>query len=256
MASYTMELRACLEKWSQDESLPVREVIEKGREKLFDFPYPLFDPEYKKVFETHFIRKFYMREIGFETEGLFKFNLETWLIINMPYFNKLFESELLQYDPLANQKVEVKQTKKRDRDQTVDSTSEGSSTSSNEQDTNGTLNEDNFDRRLESDNPDSRLAITTEDGKGVIEYAKNIKEDSENNVKTSSSQTKTDSNDASQVKGNTVAAINELEEYVETRIGKTGDKSFSKMVEEYRGALLRVENKIFNEMQELFMLVY
>src|SRR4051794_36040800 len=107
MASYTMELRNYIEMWAQNEDLPTREIIERGRSKLFDFEYPLFDPDYKKVFETHFIRKFYMREIGFETEGLFKFQLETWLIINMPYFNKLFESEMLQYDPLSNTKLDV-----------------------------------------------------------------------------------------------------------------------------------------------------
>jgi hypothetical protein len=56
-----------------------------------------------------------MREIGFETEGLFKFNLETWMIINMPFFNKLFESESLTFDPLTNYKLDTTHNKKADR---------------------------------------------------------------------------------------------------------------------------------------------
>nr|prf protein p11,lower collar [Bacillus phage phi29] len=89
MSSYTMQLRTYIEMWSQGETgLSTAEKIEKGRPKLFDFNYPIFDESYRTIFETHFIRNFYMREIGFETEGLFKFHLETWLMINMPYFNK------------------------------------------------------------------------------------------------------------------------------------------------------------------------
>src|SRR5213595_3196529 len=103
MATYTMELKDYIEQVTQDVAThSTRDRIEIGRPKLFDFDYPIFDPAYKNVFETHFIRNFYMREIGFETEGLFKFYLENWLSVNMPYFNKLFESELIAFDPLTN----------------------------------------------------------------------------------------------------------------------------------------------------------
>jgi hypothetical protein len=72
------------------------------KNKTIRLYYPIFDTNYKAIFETHFIRNFYTREIGFETEGLFKFKLENWLSINMGYFNKMFESELLTFDPLIN----------------------------------------------------------------------------------------------------------------------------------------------------------
>ena len=106
MSSYTMQLKTYIEQASQTSTLSTRDKIEQGRTKLFDFEYPIFDETYKKVFETNFIRRFYMTEIGFETEGLFKFHLETWLLINMPYWNKMFESELLQFDPLTNAKMD------------------------------------------------------------------------------------------------------------------------------------------------------
>src|SRR5690606_40563614 len=67
------------------------------------------------VFETYFIIHFYMREIGFETEGLFKFYLETWLLVHMPYYNQLFKSELIEYDPLSNSQVIVAHEQLKDR---------------------------------------------------------------------------------------------------------------------------------------------
>src|SRR5699024_4304578 len=119
MAMYTMELRNYIEKFSQyDENLTIDERIEIGREKLFDFDNPFFDENYRDQFERNFINELYMREIGFETEELFKMRLRNWLRKNMGYYNKLFESELLKYDPLSNSKMEVHHTKENDKEQT------------------------------------------------------------------------------------------------------------------------------------------
>ena len=43
-----------------EEDLTTAQKIEKGRTKLFDFNYPIFDENYRSVFETHFIRNFYI----------------------------------------------------------------------------------------------------------------------------------------------------------------------------------------------------
>lgn len=256
MSSYTMQLREYIEMWSQDETLSVKDRIEKGRVKLFDFDYPIFDSAYKKVFETHFIRQFYMREIGFETEGLFKFHLETWLIINMPYFNKLFQSELIEFDPLLNQKTDVTHTKTTDRDQNQSSTTDGTNQSNSTQDSNGTLNDSHFNRQLESNTPDSRLTITTEDGSGVIEYASNIKENTDKDVKTSDSHAEGTTNDTTHMINTGSSNINETEDYIQSIVGKTGSQTYSKMLQEYRESFIRIEGQIFKEMQQLFMLVY
>lgn len=290
MASYTMELREYIEQVTQnDVSLSTRERIEKGRTKLFDFDYPIFDPNYKAVFETHFIRNFYMTEIGFETEGLFKFQLETWLLINMPYFNKLFESELIKFDPLVNSHMEASHTNKKGKDQSVDNTTDvknngttnntTSETSNNttsgtsNNTTSGTQTDDNFNRQLDSKTPDGRLNLTANDGEGVIEYANEIVENNENNQSTSSGTSDTattgttettasgtsegTSSNTSNIIGSTNATITETEDYVQTRTGKVGVQTYSKMLTEYRQSLLRLENTIFDEMRKkLFMLVY
>jgi len=269
MASYTMELKNYIEMFSQyDDTLPTREKIEIGRERLFDFEYPIFNEDYRKTFETNFIRKFYMREIGFETEGLFKFNLETWLLIHMPYFNRMFESELIEYDPLINSKVDVVHNKINDKNQNDTrnlsgiSSSTGSNTSNANQQSDSEVLDDQFNRSLDSNNPDSRLAITSEDGVGVIEYASSIKENKDIGTKNSSGLMVGTSDDASVSDANAESSdilasnINDVEDFIQSRVGKIGVQSYSKMVMEYRLALIRVEKTLFDEMNELFMLVY
>lgn len=253
MASYTMQLKEYIEMWSQSNpDLSHRERIEIGRKKLFDFDYPIFDPSYKKVLETHFIREFYTREIGFETEELFKFRLETWFSINMPYFNQLFKSELLEYDPLTNSKMLAKHKKTTDTEQkakvnTKANSKENSSGSSN-------TNDDNFSRELQSDTPDSRLSITTKDGQGVIEYASAIGEANQNNKQTTSGNSTSDSNTVATNEQDT--DINEVEDYVQERLGKIGVQTYPDMVAKFRNSFIRIEKDMFEELQRLFMLVY
>jgi hypothetical protein len=209
MGSYTMELREIIEMYSQYETLSIRDQIEKGRPKLFDFSYPMFDSTYKNVFETHFIRNFYMREIGFETEGLFKFQLENWLLINMSYYNKLFESELLTFPVFENNKMDTTQKKTKEQDQTQTSQTDGNTSSTST----GSQTGNQFERDLESETPDSRLTITSQDGTGVIEYASRIDE-SKKNTQTDSTG---ESSDTTSVTGSANANINEIEDYIESK---------------------------------------
>ena len=52
------------------------------------------DKQAKKSFEDKFINHYYYREIGFETPFMFTHKLETHLLINMPYWKQLYETEL------------------------------------------------------------------------------------------------------------------------------------------------------------------
>ena len=143
MATYTMPLKAIIEQPTQNrDDLTLKQRLEVGRVNLFkDIDYPIFNENYRSEFETKFIRYFYNKEIGFETESLFKFELETWLQINMPYYNQLFESELLEYDPLTNIAMQFDQDLKQDttldttKDSQEDSTSNSVTQSSFEHDT-------------------------------------------------------------------------------------------------------------------------
>lgn len=61
---------------------------------IFNFTFPIWDEEDRLKFETDFIMKYYMREIGLETVSLWKLYLENWLNTNMPYWNMRMNSLL------------------------------------------------------------------------------------------------------------------------------------------------------------------
>lgn len=116
MSKYTTELRFVCESlcgFTESQGLSkVEEIIEKSAPLIFDFDYPIFDDDYKIPLEKKIIRHFYLREIGFETLGLWKLKLNDKLNEIMPYFNQLYKSELLKFNPLTD--VDVKTTSNTD----------------------------------------------------------------------------------------------------------------------------------------------
>lgn len=88
--------------------------------------YPIFDEDYRDSLNGSIFGAYLMREIGLETESLFRQRMIHMMRLQMPYFNKLYESERLKYDPL-NQ-VSMHTTSVRQSEMTSDTETEGSST--------------------------------------------------------------------------------------------------------------------------------
>lgn len=106
MSKYTTELRFICESLVPNyEIKSINEIIEEARQKIFDFEYPIIDESYKKILETKIIKHFYIREIGLETYGLWKLRLDSKMNEIMPFYNKLYESELYKIDPLINTNI-------------------------------------------------------------------------------------------------------------------------------------------------------
>lgn len=103
MSTYTTELRYILESYagldSSTEYPSIDTVISKARKKLFSFNYPIFDEKYREHLESLICLHYYKREIGFETVGLFKLYLEQKMREIMPFYNQLYKSELLEFNP-------------------------------------------------------------------------------------------------------------------------------------------------------------
>ena len=104
MSKYTTEVRfICETEAGLTDSVgfdDVDSVIEAALPHIFSFDFPIFDEDYRSVIETKILRHYYTREIGMETYGLWKLRLQTKLNEIMPFYNKLYESELLKYNPL------------------------------------------------------------------------------------------------------------------------------------------------------------
>jgi hypothetical protein len=131
------------------------------------------------------------------------------MLIKMPFFNKLFQSELIDFDPLTNIKTDTTKNVTNDKTSTSTNTTDGTNNTTSDgtngqtvdktnhstvnvdvdttqsSDSTGNVTNDDFSRQLESDTPDNRLALTATDGEGVIEYASNIKENNDNKHQTS-----------------------------------------------------------------------
>ena len=105
MSKYTTEVRTICESLAGlDESVgynSIKDVIANSRQKIFDFEYPIFDTNYKEVLETKILKHYYTNEICCETVGLWKLFLDETLNRIMPYYNQLYESALIKYNPLT-----------------------------------------------------------------------------------------------------------------------------------------------------------
>lgn len=116
MAKYTTEVRYICESYAGlTESVgydSIDDVIEKSYLKVFKNDEI---PMYKNETEAHragllkkILLHYYTREIGYETVGLWKLKLNQKLIEIMPYYNQLYESAELEFDPFKN--VDVTKT--------------------------------------------------------------------------------------------------------------------------------------------------
>lgn len=77
----------------------IQNILSTAAPTVFDFDFPIFDENYRLPLEIKILRHYYTREICEETVGLWKLRLADRLNMIMPYYNKLYESELLKFNP-------------------------------------------------------------------------------------------------------------------------------------------------------------
>lgn len=106
MSKYTTEIRfLCESLTGHTESVGyngIKNVLNDAAPIIFDFDFPIFDEQYRLPLEIKILRHYYTREISEETYGLWKLKLEDRMNVIMPYYNKLYESELLKFDPFRD----------------------------------------------------------------------------------------------------------------------------------------------------------
>lgn len=98
----------------------VNKTIQNAIPNIFEDDIPMFDESYRNVLFGKILKHYYTREIGFETYGLWKLKLNTKLEEIMPYYNQLYKSELLKFDPLVNTQYSTKSLRKFDSENVLD----------------------------------------------------------------------------------------------------------------------------------------
>lgn len=103
MSKYTTQVRWICEHHAGESSFKgarkIDETIEKAVPYIFDFDFPIFNEEYRKHLCKKILRHYYTREIGAETIGLWQLWLCDRLNMIMPYYNQMYESALLTFNP-------------------------------------------------------------------------------------------------------------------------------------------------------------
>ena len=275
MSKYTTEVRfICESLTGHDDSAgydDIDSIIQDAIPLIFSFDFPIFDEEYRNVLCTKILRHYYTREIGLETYGLWKLKLQTKLNEIMPYYNKLYESELYKYNPLYDVDMTTtnvgQKTGERTDVQNDDrmNTFSGSRTSENEQ-TNvasneNTRNTDSQDRDMYSDTPQGGLT-----GVDTNTYLTNFRKvlgtnnttDKGNATDVSNGkQTTSDQNsESSRGTSTTLGKTNNTEDYVMHVVGKSAGANYAKMIKDFRDNLLNIDMDIIRDLGELFMLLW
>lgn len=224
MSKYTTEVRFICETLAgYDESQgygKIDDIIEAARPKIFDFSYPIYDTSYKSVLEHKILNHYYLREIGMETVGVWKHFLNMKMNEIMPYYNKLYESAAMEYDPLHDVDYYRKH--------------EGKDTGSNESKTTtaGTTHGEGWD--YYSDTP-----------QGSVRNLENL------TYLTDARYVTNDGTNGNEVTNEGTAE--NTDEYLDHIYGKMGTGSYAKMIQEYRDTLLNIDMLIIDELGDLFM---
>lgn len=248
MSKYTTELRFICEQSSgltmSGGLSGINNIIEKARPELFNFSYPIFDVGYRSVLETKIIRHFYTREIGFETVGLFRFYLENKMNEIMPYYNQLYKSELLEFNPLYDVDITRKHNVVKDGNTKTIATSNTSSTGNVKNTSSGSS--DSLSTTLVSDTPQGGL-------NGVVssDYLTNATK--ENGTVNNNLQSSSENSSIGSESSNNTTNITDIEDYLETVSGKQGTQSYASMIREYRENFLNIDMMVVKDLETLFM---
>ena len=223
MSHYTTEVRYICEVYAEyEESMGydhVDEIISKARPKIFDFDYPIFDENYRSVLETKILRHYYTREIGCETVGRWKLFLQAEMNEIMPYYNQLYESELIKFNPMHDVNL------------TIDHKKDNEGTSESESNTD--YNDERW--RYYHDTPqDGVVGITSM--RYLTEAEKNTAESNTDNTNNSEFET--------------------TEDYLEHINGKRSGVTYSKMLEDYRKTFLNIDMMIIEDLSDLFFTLW
>lgn len=230
MSRYTIELRYLIE----------------GNYDLGLKDYPIFDDSYREQLNNKIIQHYYFREIGFETEALFKNRLNQKMNEIMPYYNQMYESSKLKIDPLST--IDLEEVFSRKSKTTGEGTSSTSGTGNNTNNFNST---DTTDYGKISKFSDIAQAQTTPNeilnDKYLTSATVDDGQDKNTNTGTNTSQTE------STTSGTSTDERNLDEDTTLTRKGNNGSASESELLNMYRETFLNIDMMVIDELSELFL---
>lgn len=292
MSKYTTEVRFICEHYSglkeSVEYESVASIIEKARTKVFDFDFPIYDESYRSVLETKILKHYYTREIGFETVALWKLWLDKRLNEIMPYYNQLYKSTTLEFNPFYD--VDLTTDSKRNVNHDEDTTSNGTSkdvrTDNLKSDSESTSTTSDSNTRTDdlahadtTNTSSSTMTAYSDTPQGSLSGVQNLNyltnatqvtgTGTETNNGTNTGTVKNDGTSTTRDNGTTsntgtqttegeastsgTRDYTNIDDYLEHVKGKRGGQSYAELLLQYRKTFLNIDMQIIDELSDLFM---
>lgn len=253
MSKYTTEVRFICENsagLSESEGANnVDSVLDKCWNKVFNFDFPIFDENYRQILCRKILKHYYTREIAHETVGRWKLALNAKLNEIMPYYNQLYKSELLEFNPF----YDVDLTRSREGSGTSNKTSNNTETNigttKNVSSGSGTSNTNTLNRF--SDTPQNSM-----DTQGIADSVPltTVTKVNEDNTTTNESTDTLTRNDNKT--GSGTENINNTDKYIETVKGKQGTENYSSLLKKFRETFLNIDMMIIEDCSDCFFTLW
>lgn len=253
MSKYTTEVRFICENsagLSESEGADnIDSILDKCWNKVFNFDFPIFDENYRQVLCRKILKHYYTREIAHETVGRWKLAMNAKLNEIMPYYNQLYKSELLEFNPFYDVELTRSREGSGTSNKTSNNTETNSGTTKNVSSVSGTSNTDTLNRF--SDTPQNSM-----DTQGIADSVPltTVTKVNEDNITTNESTDTLTRNDSKT--GNGTENINNTDKYIETVKGKQGTENYSSLLKKFRETFLNIDMMIIEDCSDCFFTLW
>lgn len=253
MSKYTTEVRFICENsagLSESEGADnVDSILDRCWNKVFNFDFPIFDENYRQILCRKILKHYYTREIAHETVGRWKLALNAKLNEIMPYYNQLYKSELLEFNPFYDVDLTRSREGSGTSNKTSNNTETNSGTSKNVSSESGTNNTDTLNRF--SDTPQNSM-----DTQGITDSVPltTVTKVNEDNTTTNESTDTLIRNDTKT--GNGTENINNTDKYIETVKGKQGTENYSSLLKKFRETFINIDMMIIEDCSDCFFTLW
>lgn len=252
MSVYTTQLRFPVEQMLDDLGLSHAESnwpqVYKG---LGLDSYPIFEEAHRQVLNDKIIRRYYFREIGLETVGLFRWYMNMTMQEIMPYYNQLYLSAQIEFDPLATRNMSFEESWGTQRDVSTDRTESRTDTGTTSVDQTTEGNSQTKDKDVFSDTPMSMLQNAAPNPIENAQYATSVDLAESNTDDMATLESKTDTSSKADTSAN--EKVDDALTGKRTHTEKGYDRSAAEMLLKYRETLINIDAMVLNDLESLFM---
>lgn len=253
MSKYTTEVRFICENsagLSESEGADnIDSILDKCWNKIFNFDFPIFDENYRQVLCRKILKHYYTREIAHETVGRWKLALNAKLNEIMPYYNQLYKSELLEFNPFYDVDLTRSREGSGTSNRTSNNTETNSGTSKNVSSGSSTNNTDTLNRF--SDTPQNSMDTQGIADSVPLTTVTKVNEDNTTSNESTDTLTRNDNKTGSGTEN-----INNTDKYIETVKGKQGTENYSSLLKKFRETFLNIDMMIIEDCSDCFFTLW